>query len=256
MIEYAKITKIGTREVNEDAVRVVEDKGRYGFIVCDGLGGHGMGDVASNIVANCFVECFKTLDCRGEEFLRQMFERAQNSLLKQKEVLNVRNKMCTTAVVLVIEHNRAYIGHIGDSRLYVVENGCVTYKTLDHSIPQMLALHGEITENDIPHHPDRNKLLRALGMEWERPMYSIEKPLELKSNQAFLLCSDGFWEWIEQEPIYASLRETNNAKEWLVSMIEVVESNSKGAVMDNYSAIAVVNKDGNGDEEYYDEENN
>lgn len=97
-----------------------------------------------------------------------MFEHAQNSLLKQKEILIVRNSMCTTAVALVVEGNKAYIGHIGDSRLYVVENDCVTYKTRGHSIPQMLALHGEIAEIDIPHHTDRNKLLRVLGMQWNK----------------------------------------------------------------------------------------
>lgn len=242
MIEYAKISKLGTRELNEDAIRVVEDNGRYGFIVCDGLGGHGMGDVASNIVANAFVECFKTLDCGGNEFMKQMFECAQNSLLKQKKTLNVTRQMCTTAVALLIENNKAYIGYVGDSRLYVVEKDRISYRTIDHSVPQMLALHGDITDEDIAHHPDRNKLLRALGMEWERPMYSLEKPLKLKNNQGFLLCSDGFWEWIEQKQICSMLKETNSAKQWLDSMVEVVESNSKGAVMDNCSAIVVIIK--------------
>ena len=246
MWEYAKITKLGTRELNEDDIRVVEDNGRYGFIVCDGLGGHGMGDVASNIVANSFVECFKTLDCVGNEFMKQMFECAQNSLLKQKKTLNVTRQMCTTAVALLIENNKAYIGYIGDSRLYVVENDRVSYRTIDHSVPQVLALHGDITDGDIAHHPDRNKLLRALGKEWERPMYCIEKPLELKNNQGFLLCSDGFWEWIEQKQICSMWKASNSAKQWLDSMMEAVESNSKGSVMDNCSAIVVINKDGNG----------
>ena len=250
MIECAKITKLGTRELNEDAIRVMEDNGRYGFIVCDGLGGHGMGDVA-----NAFVECFKTLDCVGNEFMKQMFECAQNSLLKQKKTLNVTRQMCTTAVALLIENNKAYIGYIGDSRLYVVENDSVSYRTIDHSVPQMLALHGDIVDEDIPHHPDRNKLLRALGKEWERPMYCIEKPLELKNNQGFLLCSDGFWEWIEQKQIISMLKASNSAKQWLDSMMKVVESNSLDAEMDNCSAIVVINKDGNGEEDY-DEENN
>ena len=171
--------------------------------------------------------------------MKQLFEYAQDSLLKQKKKLKVTRQMCTTAVALLIENNKAYIGYIGDSRIYVVENDGVSYRTIDHSVPQILALHGDITDEDISHHPDRNKLLRALGMEWERPMYSLEKPLKLKNNQGFLLCSDGFWEWIEQKQICSMLKETNSAKQWLDSMVEVVESNSKGAVMDNCSAIVV-----------------
>lgn len=103
----------------------------------------------------------------------------------------------------------------------------------------MLALQGEIKEEDIAHHPDRNKLLRALWTEWDKPMYSIEKPIKIKKDQAFLLCTDGFWEWIDTKTICDSLSKSNNAEKWLSNMVEIV---TKNRVVDNYSAIAVMKK--------------
>ena len=197
-INYALISNIGSRNVNEDTVSTIERDGAYGFIVCDGLGGQGMGDTASKLVAECFCDFFKSSEIK-ELFLPKAFDYAQNTLMEEKSKLNIKNQMCTTAVALAINENTAYVGHIGDSRLYFFEDGKLIYKTLDHSLPQMLALQGEIKEEDIAHHPDRNKLLRAFGTEWDKPMYATAEPITLNKNQAFLLCTDGIWEWITEQ---------------------------------------------------------
>ena len=238
MVEYSVYTNIGSRKVNEDAVKEIALDGNFGFIVCDGLGGQGMGDAAAKIVANCFCECFERFEI-NESFLPKAFDYAQNTLLEEKNKLNIKNQMCTTAVALAINENTAYVGYIGDSRLYFFESGELMFKTLDHSLPQMLALSGEINEEDIYHHPDRNKLLRAFGTEWDKPMYAIAKPIEIKNDQAFLLCTDGFWEWIDTKTICDSLAKSNNAEKWLSNMVEIVK---KKYVVDNYSAIAVMKK--------------
>lgn len=237
-IDYALISNVGSRKVNEDTVSTIEKDGAYGFIVCDGLGGQGMGDTASKLIAECFGECFKNSEI-NESFLSDTFDYAQKTLLEQKNKLNIKNQMCTTAVALSINKNKAYIGHIGDSRLYFFDDGKLIFKTLDHSLPQMLALSGEINEEDIYHHPDRNKLLRALGMEWDKPMYSIAKPIKLNNNQAFLLCTDGIWEWITEQKLCELLKSSSSAKEWLDKIIKNVEQSSQNAQRDNYSAIAV-----------------
>ena len=238
MLEYSVYTNIGSRKNNEDAVKAIELDGNFGFIVCDGLGGQGMGDAASKLVAECFDECFKNSEI-NESFLSLTFDYAQETLLEQKNKINIKNQMCTTAVALSINKNKAYIGHIGDSRLYFFEDGKLFFKTLDHSLPQMLALSGEINEEDIYHHPDRNKLLRAFGMEWDKPMYSIVKPINLNNNQAFLLCTDGIWEWITEQQLCELLKSSSSAKEWLDKIIEFVELSSRNATRDNYSAITV-----------------
>ena len=92
-------------------------------------------------------------------------------------------------------------GHVGDSRLYYFKNGRIVKRTLDHSVPQMLVAAGEIDEKEIRHHPDRNRLVRVMGMEWDEPKYQVSEPMPEEPGQAFLLCSDGFWENIEEEQI-------------------------------------------------------
>lgn len=238
MIDYALISNVGSRKVNEDTVSTIERDGAYGFIVCDGLGGQGMGDTASKLVAECFKKRFENSKI-DELFIPKAFVYAQTALLEQKNKLNIKNQMCTTAVALAISENTAYVGHIGDSRLYFFEDGKLIYKTLDHSLPQMLALHGEIKEEDIAHHPDRNKLLRALGTEWDKPMYATAKPITLNKNQAFLLCTDGIWEWITDTQLCELLKTSSRAEEWLDKIIKNVEQSSKNAQRDNYSAVAV-----------------
>lgn len=243
MIDYSIFTNEGDRDNNEDAVNVVELNGKHGFILCDGLGGQGMGDSASQTVVKCFEERFATLaNEKSDILLSSVFDYAQERLISLKNRLNVKNKMCTTAVALILDGLNACVGYIGDSRLYMFENNAFAYQTLDHSFPQFLAMRGEISEEEISHHPDRNKLLRVLGTEWEKPMYVVEKPIPVSGNQAFLLCTDGFWEWISTQEIRESLLKSNSATEWLSYMIMIVEQNARNHSMDNYSAIAIIDK--------------
>ena len=136
-------------------------------------------------------------------------------------------------------YNKVYIGHIGDSRGYVFYKNKVKTRTLDHSIPQMLVLAKEIKEDMIRNHPDRNMLLRVMGVEWDEIMYELMQPISLKKCQAFLLCSDGFWELIDEKEMSTQLRKSNSVEEWLDNMVKIVENNGKYKNMDNYSAIAV-----------------
>ena len=103
----------------------------------------------------------------------------------------------------------------------------------------MLVLSKEIKESQIRNHPDRNILLRVLGIEWDDPMYELLVPISLKKCQAFLLCSDGFWELIEEKEMCELLKKSSSVEEWLFSMVEVVKKNGVGRNMDNYSAIAI-----------------
>ena len=238
MLRYATITNNGSREVNEDSLGAYEKDGNYGFIVCDGLGGHGMGDLASQCVRDTFEDQFGKTDDMVN-FLGQVFITAQQILLEEQEKKRAGNKMKTTAVAMVTDDRNAYIGHVGDSRLYVFAKNKVKVRTIDHSIPQMLVLSKQIKEKEIRHHKDRNILLRVMGVEWEEPMYELMAPMDLRKCQAFLLCTDGFWELIEEEEMCALLKKATTPEEWLLEMENVVKANGLGKSMDNYSAIAV-----------------
>lgn len=241
MIKYCICTNVGDRQINEDAVGAFENNGNYCFVLCDGLGGHGMGDTASACVKEVFGNCFVKTD-DTVNFLDFAFSAAQDILMQEQVVRNAKKKMKTTAAALVIDDGTAYIGHIGDSRVYVFNKNKVKIRTLDHSIPQMMVLSKQIKESEIRNHPDRNIVLRVMGVDWDEPMYELMSPVPLKKCQAFLMCSDGFWELIEEKTMCSLLKKSNSVQEWLLCMIDVVRQNGKEREMDNYSAIAVWNE--------------
>ena len=103
----------------------------------------------------------------------------------------------------------------------------------------MLVLAHEIREKDIREHPDRNKLLRVLGISGDTPGFELSELQELRKIQAFLLCSDGFWEYILEKEMCALLKKSSSVEEWLQLMQETVEGRGRGKEMDNYSAVAI-----------------
>lgn len=238
-ISYATVSENGDMTINEDAFGVVSNGKGCLFVLCDGLGGHGMGDVASQMTVEIFKNSFAVENECTTDVLKKGFETAYKALLEAQSAGDAHTKMKTTAVVLAIDGKTAYIGHVGDSRLYAFENGNIVSRTRDHSIPQILALSGEISENDIRHHPQRNMLIRVLGTEWDTPKYEISSPIPIVSNNAFLLCSDGFWELIEDYEMSEALQSSATVSEWLTKMTNIVRNNGSEKSMDNYTAIAV-----------------
>lgn len=242
--EVAVVSMPADRPVNEDFIGYKEEGKRLLVALADGLGGHGKGEEASKLSVENAEALFNEKDDINM-MIAQMFQTAQDRvMLRQLEISNT-NVMKTTLVIGVIDNSFLYYGHIGDSRLYYFENGKYKFRTLDHSVPQMLVSSGKIKEKDIRGHEDRNRLLRVIGTEWNDPRYEIaQKPVELKKGDAILLCSDGFWELITEKQMNAALRVSSNANEWIKKMEECVLSTGKNGHknMDNYSAIAVIAK--------------
>ncbi len=234
----ASYTKPGTRPVNEDYVVTYDNNGNMLVVVADGLGGHDKGEVASKHVAEYIKEhyCFEN---EINEELRRVIVGAQDSLLELQRKEKAVNAMKTTVVALVIRGEKACIAHVGDSRGYVFEKGKRYSRTLDHSVPQMLVLAGDIKEKEIRCHAERSSLLRVLGSPWEKDAVESSDEIDLKKVKAFLLCSDGFWELITEKDMMRCLKKAKSPDEWLLKMAEIVEKNGKGKEMDNYTAGAV-----------------
>ena len=241
MLTYKMITHVGNREHNEDSLACTESGGNYCFVVADGLGGHGRGELASKKATEVIAREFSQGAKNSFDFLNKSLSAAQSEILDMQQAMNDRLGMKTTAVCLSIIDGKCQWGHIGDSRLYIFKKNKIIYRTLDHSVPQMLALSGEIKDKHIPTHPDRNRLLRVMGVEWDSPRYEIsDEELPLADCQAFLLCTDGFWELIDPKKMCRFLKKSGSAEEWLSKMIAEVEKNGQGNDMDNYTAIAVL----------------
>ena len=237
-ISYAVYSDMGNRSVNEDSVIALQKDDKQCFVLCDGLGGMGMGNYASQLVTRVFENLFAKTD-KMSNYLPMAFQASQDVLLAEQQRMHAEAKMKTTAVAVVTDHKKAYIGHVGDSRLYIFKDGKIAARTLDHSIPQMLALTGEIKESEIRHHKNRSILLRTMGIRWEEPMYDLMRPLSLGKCDAFLLCSDGFWELIEDEEMVRLFTISASPQEWIDRMRRVVVERGIGKDMDNNSAIAV-----------------
>ena len=149
-------------------------------------------------------------------------------------------QMKTTLVVLCIDKSAktAVWEHLGDSRLYHFVDGQYVFCTFDHSVSRMAVLRGEITIDELRFHADRSKLLKVVGKEdMARPEYGA---CELAENQkhAFLLCTDGFWEYVTEDQMEQMLQTARTPEEWLVSMREELEKNVDGT-NDNHTAVAV-----------------
>ncbi len=239
MIDASKLSNPGGRENNEDYVTIASYGNDRCFILCDGLGGHECGEVASSTVAEDVAKLFSE---KGDypTFLEDAFNMAQKNLLALQEEKDMVNAMKTTLVVLVVTDSIMKWAHIGDSRLYrFFDKGTRYQRTRDHSMVQILCDMGEITEKDMRHHEERNKLLRVMGSEWTGKSFDKSAVLERGDTQAFALMTDGFWEYVEEEEMMELLKTTDSAKDWMEAMTNLVFERADMTKTDNLSVICV-----------------
>jgi serine/threonine protein phosphatase PrpC len=235
-------TNQGGRDYNEDCVRCSERDGVCAVVVADGLGGHGGGQLASEIAADTITRSFWQAPSIEEGYIRDLFGKTNS------EVLNAQTPgkaMKSTGVALFIMENTAVWGHAGDSRLYHFKHGNLISQTLDHSVSQTAVFVGEITQEQIRYHEDRNRVLRAFGGD-EYIKSEISPPLTLETGDAFLLCTDGFWEYVLESEMELELGKCDNPQDWVTGMIGHLLKRAPKDI-DNYSAAAVLVKEGKGE---------
>lgn len=232
MIETAVYTSIGGRPENEDTVRVLRTETGVCALVADGLGGHGGGQQASRLAAEVLER-----DWNGSaerEHLAQILRQAHREI---QAIQTPTCKMKTTAVVLAVNDHRAAWVHAGDSRLYRFRNGMLDFQTRDHSASQIAVMLGDITPAQIRFHEDRSKVFRALGQEGDLTVDGAEAEAT-GAFQAFLLCSDGFWEYVLEAEMEKDLRLSGTPGKWLERMAARQKAKAP-ADCDNNSAVAV-----------------
>jgi serine/threonine protein phosphatase PrpC len=234
MLEIAYITSCGGRSENEDNLCILKEEDDLCMVVADGLGGYGGGKVASRAVVDTFAEHFKKNGLRTREQLQTALSNANERVISGQ---TPECEMKSTLVLLVLHGKNAEWMHVGDSRLYHFKDGMLVDQTLDHSVSQLAVFMNEIAQEDIRFHEDRSKVLRALGSDSFDP--DIMESLHLEEGfHAFLLCSDGFWEYVYEKEMEAMLSEASSPKEWLTSMEQIIRGRAPKD-QDNYTAAAV-----------------
>ena len=229
----------GARPYNEDTVLGTEAGNGFLAVVADGLGGHGGGNIASRVAAENLLEGYLADPHVSREGLQALFDRANRAVLEKQ---NAEMRMQSTVVSLFYDGERLAFAHAGDSRLYHFLDGRLVFQTVDHSVTQMAALAGEISEKQIRFHEDRNRVLRTLGGEETiRAEIRIEE-YRVSSRDAFLLCTDGFWEFVWEEEMAVDLCKSAGPQEWLTYMIARIGGRMNGK-NDNFSAVALFGRD-------------
>ena len=200
------------REHNEDSFLLRTPL----FAVCDGMGGHAAGEVASSIAVKVIGE--EAPNTADDVLLGAAIEAANQAVIEAPQKGIGKPGMGSTASAVFIEGNQMAVAHVGDSRIYLLHHGTLVRVTHDHSYVEELVDSGQITADEARNHPSRSVVTRALGSDPE--MYADHFTLEVSDGDRIILCSDGLSSMIlddEIESIAVSNITPQNAADSLVS---------------------------------------
>ena len=236
---HATISHHAGRKVNEDASGNHQiSAGRGCWVVADGLGGHGGGDVAARIAVDTIVDAYRNNPDFSSAYLGKTVELAQQAILSRQQDDDRLSGMRSTAVVLLLENAMACWAHVGDTRLYHFASGRIIFQTKDHSVPQAMVDAGDIGYDDIRHHEDRNRLTRSLSSVGKVRATILDHPVAIGGGDAFLLCTDGFWEYVAEAEMEVTFAKSDTPERWLAEM-EIILLRKAPASHDNYTATAI-----------------
>jgi serine/threonine protein phosphatase PrpC len=205
------------------------------FVVADGMGGHNGGEVASRLAIDTVVEQFVV---PTSEALVDAVQAANDALIATADADESLRGMGTTLVALAVVvtdgEERLAVANVGDSRCYLLERDRLRQVTKDHSVVQTLVDNGQITKAEAEHHPQRNILTRALGID-ARVMTDSWELLPFAGDR-YLLCSDGVFNEVGEAEIAEVLRHQPEPAD---AAAELVTRANAGGGRDNITAVVV-----------------
>ncbi len=180
------------RPANEDWLDTFECQNGLVSVVCDGMGGHVGGQVASHLAVETIREflCSNYFD-DPQSAIIEACNAANNAILQKTRIQPELTGMGSTCVMLIVRNGKVYIGSVGDSRIYLIRSKTIRQLTKDQSYVQMLVDAGQITKEQAEHHPRKNEITNALGLEGMKPATVLESAINPEAGDCYLLCSDG-----------------------------------------------------------------
>ena len=236
------ISELGNRQNQEDSLYPSLESATAGdrlFMVCDGMGGHEHGEVASRLVCDVLSEYLKEHWTDGSVLSDDVLQDAIDEVFRRINALDdgSTRQMGTTLTLIALHQGGTTMAHIGDSRIYHLRPSekRILYKSRDHSLAYDLFLAGEITLEEMKHYDRKNVITRAImpGME-RQPRLDIAHTTDLQPGDYFLLCSDGLLERMDDHQLLALLSTDKSDQEKRNQLITITQLNA-----DNHSAWLV-----------------
>jgi protein phosphatase len=206
-IETEVLSDVGcVRDHNEDCVSILHERSdsngdRALVVIADGMGGQNAGEVASAAAVKTLENCFAQMRTEPAQHLKNAFLDANAAIHKKSLEEAEMSGMGTTCTAILLQDGLGYSAHVGDSRLYLIRNHGIYQLSEDHSTVMELVTKGEITMEQARHHPDKNVITRSLGSREHVEISTWTEPMRLLAGDRFLLCSDGMYDYVEDEEI-------------------------------------------------------
>ena len=223
------------RKLNEDSFKYGSKKGLNGslFVVCDGVGGHKAGEVASNYTSKKFIEYFfKSSQKDIIKRLKQTAKRINKEIYDAASEDNSKNGMGTTLVAVFLFNDKLYIANVGDSRAYLAREGILNKLTMDNSVVENMVRKGTISLGEARNHPKKNQITRCIGYDSDLEVDTYV--CQLKEGDRIILCTDGLWDELDDFEINEIINISRNIDEAVNNLIQ--GANSKGG-RDNITCL-------------------
>jgi len=236
-LEFYQLTLTGDREINQDFMAHIINESYALFVVADGLGGHHAGEKASRFFCQGLLRFAgiysKQMAQNPVEALSSWIAAAGDEMKRLFAFDKSGHDAHTTCAILYLDERQVLTAHCGDSRIYRMNSQQIMWRTRDHSIPQQLLDEGKITEQDMALHPEQNRLTRSINiLKAQEAEINLYPPMI--KGETFILCSDGFWEYVKQAELL-QLGGTSSGKEMLGKLAQLAVLRAHGQ-SDNISA--------------------
>ncbi|PKR78572.1 protein phosphatase [Halalkalibacillus sediminis] len=227
---YLSSDKGKVRKLNEDAAGVFYNQNDHLLVVlADGMGGHQAGDVASQLVIQSLEQSWENTGefeslVELEEWLKEAIGSANQMIIDYSEEHPECAGMGTTVVAATIYGDDVVSCHVGDSRLYHLDDSEIYQITEDHSYVYELVKSGEISEEEAEDHPKKNILLQALGTEQD---VKIDiNTFKWSTNDSLIICTDGLTNKLSSKDLYEIARSEMDIEEVVTQMVS--SANDRG----------------------------